>query len=49
VNTYAIRQDHVDLDGDGNGEPLTPTISKTYRAFRRRRHRGEVAMTLDEA
>jgi hypothetical protein len=49
VNTYAVRHDHVDLDGDGNAEPLTPAASKTYRAFRRRRHRGEVAVTLDDA
>ena len=48
VNTYAIRHDHVDLDGDGNAEPLAPAVSKTYRAFRRRRQRGEVAVTLDE-
>ena len=47
VNTYAIRHDHVDLDGDGNAEPLTPAVSRTYRAFRRRRHRGEVAVTLE--
>ena len=48
VNTYEIRHDHVDLDGDGNAEPLTPAASRTYRAFRRPRHRGEVAVTLDE-
>lgn len=48
VNTYAIRHDHVDLDGDGTAEPLTPAVSKTYRAFRRPRHRGQVAVTLDE-
>jgi hypothetical protein len=48
VNTYAIRQGHVDLDGDGNAEQLTPAVSKTYRAFRRPRQRGQVAVTLDE-
>ena len=49
VNTYAIRQRHVDLDCDGSPDPLTPTVSKTYRAFRRRRHRGQVAVTLDDS
>jgi hypothetical protein len=49
VNTYDIRHDHVDLDGDGNAEPLTPAATRTYRAFRRPRHRGEVAVTLDES
>ena len=47
VNTYAIRHDHVDLDGDGDAEPLRPQASRTYRAFRRR-HRGEIAVLLDE-
>jgi hypothetical protein len=48
VNTYAIRQGHVDVDGDGTATPLTPAVSKTYRTYRRRRHRGQVAVTLDE-
>lgn len=37
VNTFSIRQHHVDLDGDGNTEPLPPNLSKTYRQFRRDR------------
>jgi hypothetical protein len=41
VNTFSLRQRHVDLDADGEPEPLQPTISRTYRRFRRRRHRGE--------
>ena len=48
VNTYSIRNEHVDLDGDGVADALTPAIARTYRAFRRRRHRGEVGVTLSE-
>jgi hypothetical protein len=40
INTYAIRQNHVDLNGDGVPEPLRPAVFKTYRAFQRRRLRG---------
>jgi hypothetical protein len=47
VNTWAIRQNHVDLKGDGSVSTLDPTISRTYRAFRRNRHRGERSVTLD--
>lgn len=49
VNTYSIRGEHVDLDGDGSPEPLSPAILRTYRSYRRRRHRGEVAVTLPDA
>jgi hypothetical protein len=42
VNTYSIRQHHVDLDDDGVAEPLPPEIFRTFRTFRRLRHRGEV-------
>jgi hypothetical protein len=48
VNTYSIRNDHVDLNGDGTADPLAPAVARTYRAFRRRRHRGEVGVTLPE-
>jgi hypothetical protein len=48
VNTYSIRKEHVDLDGDGAADPLSPAVARTYRAFRRRRHRGEVGVTLPE-
>ncbi|WP_322762451.1 hypothetical protein [Frankia sp. Cr2] len=40
INTYAIRRDHVDLDGDGNAEPLRPTVARTFRTYRQRRQRG---------
>ena len=48
VNTWAIRHEHVDLKGDGTVATLDPTISRTYRAFRRPRHRGETGVTLDD-
>jgi hypothetical protein len=48
VNTWTIRQDHVDVKGDGKVSALDPTISRTYRAFRRTRERGEQSVTLDE-
>jgi hypothetical protein len=35
VNTYALRQDHVDIGGLGPGS-LPPTASHTFRAFRSR-------------
>ncbi|MDZ8258025.1 hypothetical protein [Nostoc sp. ChiQUE01b] len=41
VDTFAIRQNNVDLDGDGNAEPLQTNVSQTYRQFRRSRYRGE--------
>lgn len=40
VNTYRLRREHVDLDGDGNAEPLLPAASRTYRTFLRPRYRG---------
>jgi hypothetical protein len=40
IGTYAIRQSHVDLDGDGTADPLKPAIFRTYRSFRKRRLRG---------
>lgn len=48
VNTFSIRSEHVDLDGDGAPDLLTPAVLRSYRAFRRRRHRGEVGVTLSE-
>lgn len=47
VNTFSIRQRHVDLDGDGDAEPLPPVIFNTYRRFHRPRHRGESSVGLD--
>jgi hypothetical protein len=40
IDTYAIRQEHVDLNGDGKAEPLKPSVFRTYRSFRKRRLRG---------
>jgi hypothetical protein len=34
VNTFAIRRQHVDLDGDGQADPLPSTASRTFRRFR---------------
>ena len=47
VNTFAIRQQHVDLAGSGAAQPLPPTLSRTYRQFRRARFRGQFAFGLD--
>lgn len=47
VNTFSIRRQHVDLDGDGQAEALPPSVSKTYRRFQRQRHRGEQSVGLD--
>lgn len=46
VNTFSIRKHHVDLNGDGIADPLPPTVSHTYRRFRRRRYRGETGVVL---
>lgn len=40
VNTFAIRRDHVDLDGDGAAEPLLPAVAKTFRTYQRRARSG---------
>jgi hypothetical protein len=40
VNTYSIRREHVDLNGDGRAEALLPAASRTYRTFTRPRYRG---------
>jgi len=47
VNTFSIRQAHVDLNGDNKAEPLPPSIFRTYRKFQRRRQRGEVSVGLN--
>jgi hypothetical protein len=47
INTFTIRQDHVDLDGDGLADPLPPSLFRSFRQFRRR-ERGEAAAILDE-
>jgi hypothetical protein len=46
VNTWSIRQQHVDLKIDQTTAPLDPTISRTFRAFRRIRQRGLSSVTL---
>jgi hypothetical protein len=43
VDTWSIRARHVDLDGDGDAEPVPSHISRTYRQFRRSRFRGATA------
>jgi hypothetical protein len=48
VNTWALRQRHVDLAGDGRAQPLPPRVARAYRQFRRPRHRGELGVGLDE-
>ena len=46
INTFALRRDNVDLDGDGQPEPLPPTISRTFRRFRRPRLTGEFGVGI---
>jgi hypothetical protein len=48
VNTFRIRRNHVDLDGDGVAEPLLPAASKTFRPFRRWRQRGGIAVDVPD-
>lgn len=48
VNTWRIREQHVDLDGDGAAEPINPRIARAYRQFRRIRHRGEFGVGIEE-
>ncbi len=48
INTFTVRQRQVDLDGDGSGEPLPPTISKSYRRYLRPRQRGEIGVPLED-
>jgi hypothetical protein len=48
VNTFSLRQAHVDLNGDGAAEPLSPEVSRTYRPFRRKRHRGQRGISVTE-
>lgn len=40
VNTFKIRHEHVDLDGDGVAEPLLPAVARTFRTYQRRQQRG---------
>jgi hypothetical protein len=40
INTWTLRQHHVDLDGDGNADPLPPSLARHYRRFRMQRMRG---------
>jgi len=47
VNTWQLRQRHVDLDGDAQADALNPDLSRTFRRFRRPRHRGESAVGLE--
>lgn len=47
INTWALRQRHVDLDGDGLADPLPPAIARHYRRFRMPRLRGAEEPELD--
>lgn len=49
INTFDIRQRHVDLDGDGQPDTLTPSVARTYRPFRRTSYRGQPAAGLFQA
>jgi hypothetical protein len=40
VNTWDLRQRHVDLDVDGLANPLPPRLARHYRQFRMPRRRG---------
>lgn len=40
VNTWRLRQHHVDLDGDGMADALPPRLARSYRSFRVPRARG---------
>lgn len=46
VNTLAVRQGGVDLDGDGHADPLPPSAARTFRPFQQRRHRGLIVPPL---
>jgi hypothetical protein len=37
VNTFRLRRRHVDLSGNGEPDPLDPTLARSYRPFRRPR------------
>lgn len=40
INTWRLRQQHVDLDGDGHADPLPPRLARHYRQFHMPRMRG---------
>ncbi len=48
INTFAIRQEHVDLDGDGVADPLRPAVARTFRPFQRDRLRGETSVEVPD-
>jgi hypothetical protein len=48
VNTWTIRHDHVDVGETGSATPLTPSVSRTYRRFQRRRLRGADGVGLED-
>ncbi|WP_134495151.1 hypothetical protein [Microvirga pakistanensis] len=43
INTFFIRKNHVDADGDGTVEPLRGSAGRSYRRFRDRRGLGRYA------
>ena len=40
INTFDLRRGYVDLNGDSAAEPLSATVARTFRPFRRARSRG---------
>ncbi|MGH6741187.1 MAG: hypothetical protein ACREDY_19555, partial [Bradyrhizobium sp.] len=46
VNTFGLRQNGVDLNGDGQPDPLPPSAARTFRPFQQRRHRGLIVPPL---
>jgi hypothetical protein len=42
VDTSAMRERHVDPDGQGAATPLTGRLAHTFRVFHQRRHLGIV-------
>jgi hypothetical protein len=48
VNTFNLRRQHVDLDGDGVADPLPPALARSFRQYRRRgRTTGAGATTIN--
>jgi hypothetical protein len=45
TNTFRLRHGHVDLDGDGVPEALSPSAARTFRQFRLRSGPGHFGST----
>jgi hypothetical protein len=48
MNTRALRQSHIDLDGNGQAEPMPSRLSRTFRPYRQRRRLGAEGLTLED-